>query len=131
MKDLGLSAGDLVEVENDNGATQAMVCPTPTARRKQAFMLFAYPMGAQGNVVAGGQRIDPSELQADLGQHSQACVGARAARDTSFKSWEFRSRETQALMRSRLYRGAPDGEPSRTRSTKVHQHILDFQKRVL
>ena len=50
MKDLGLSAGDLVEVYNDNGATQAMAYPTPTARRKQTFMLFAYPMGVQGNV---------------------------------------------------------------------------------
>ena len=47
MKDLGLSAGDLVEIHNDNGATQAMAYPTPTARRKQAFMLFAYPMGVR------------------------------------------------------------------------------------
>jgi arsenite oxidase large subunit len=54
MKDLGPSAGDLVEVYNDNGATQAMAYPAPTARRKQTFMLFAYPMGVQGNVVSPG-----------------------------------------------------------------------------
>ena len=54
MADLSLSAGDLVEVYNDNGSTQAMVNPTPTAKRKQTFMLFAYPTGPQGNVVSKG-----------------------------------------------------------------------------
>ena len=52
MKDLGLSPGDLVEVYNDNGATQAMAYPTPTAKHKQTFMLFAFPTGVQGNVVS-------------------------------------------------------------------------------
>ena len=54
MSELGLKSGDLVEVYNDNGSTQAMVYPTPTAKRKQTFMLFAYPMGVQGNVVSAG-----------------------------------------------------------------------------
>ena len=83
MKDLGLSAGDLVEVYNENGATQAMAYPTPTARRKQTFMLFAYPMGVQGNVVSPGvNELDHSELQADLGRHSQDFLRARRrARD--------------------------------------------------
>ena len=54
MQEAGLSAGDLVEVYNDNGATQAMAYPTPTARRKQTFMLFAFPTGVQGNVVSPG-----------------------------------------------------------------------------
>ena len=31
-----------------------MVYPTPTAKRKQTFMLFAYPTGVQGNVVSPG-----------------------------------------------------------------------------
>ena len=35
MKDLGLSEGDLVEVHNENGATQAMAYPTPD-RQTQA-----------------------------------------------------------------------------------------------
>ena len=32
MSALGLKEGDLVEVFNDNGSTQAMVYPTPTAK---------------------------------------------------------------------------------------------------
>ena len=54
MTALNLKPGDLVEVFNDNGATHAMAYPTPTAKSKQAFMLFAYPTGVQGNVVSAG-----------------------------------------------------------------------------
>ena len=36
------------------GSTQAIVYPTATAKRKQTFMLFAYPTGVQGNVVSAG-----------------------------------------------------------------------------
>ena len=54
MAELNIKAGDLVEVYNDNGSTQAVVYPTPTAKRKQTFMLFAYPTGVQGNVVSAG-----------------------------------------------------------------------------
>jgi arsenite oxidase large subunit len=48
MKQVGLGAGDLVEGYNDNGSIQAMVQPTPSAKRKQTFMLFAYPAGTMG-----------------------------------------------------------------------------------
>ena len=34
MTELGLKPGDLVEVYNDNGSTQAMAYPTPTAKRR-------------------------------------------------------------------------------------------------
>jgi len=54
MAELGVAEGDLVEVYNDAGSTQAMVYPTPTARRGETFMLFAYPTGVQGNVVNAG-----------------------------------------------------------------------------
>jgi arsenite oxidase large subunit len=54
MTELNVKAGDLVEVYNDNGSTQAVAYPTPTAKRKQTFMLFAYPTGVQGNVVSAG-----------------------------------------------------------------------------
>jgi arsenite oxidase large subunit len=54
MAELNVKAGDLVEVYNDNGSTQAVAYPTPTAKRKQTFMLFAYPTGVQGNVVSPG-----------------------------------------------------------------------------
>ena len=54
MAELKLKAGDLVEVYNDNGSTQAIVYPTETAKRRQTFMLFANPNGVQGNVVSPG-----------------------------------------------------------------------------
>src|SRR5688500_15946658 len=54
MAEAGLKEGDLVEVYNDAGATQAMVYPTPTARRGETFMMFGYPTGVQGNVVNAG-----------------------------------------------------------------------------
>ncbi|MEM7777522.1 MAG: arsenate reductase (azurin) large subunit [Pseudomonadota bacterium] len=54
MAELGVKQGDLVEVFNDDGATQAMVYPTPTAKEKETFMLFASPTGAQGNVINAG-----------------------------------------------------------------------------
>ena len=54
LADLGVKAGDLVEVWNDAGSTQALVRPTATAKRKETFMLFAYPSGVQGNVVNAG-----------------------------------------------------------------------------
>jgi arsenite oxidase large subunit len=52
MAELGLNAGDLVEVHNTNGSTQAIAQPTPTAKRNETFMLFGYPTGVQGNVVS-------------------------------------------------------------------------------
>jgi len=54
MSELGVGEGDLVEVYNENGSTQAIVYPTETAKPKQTFMLFAYPSGVQGNVVSAG-----------------------------------------------------------------------------
>ena len=54
MADIAVKAGDLVEIYNDNGSTQAMVYPTASARRKQTFMQFANASGVQGNVVSSG-----------------------------------------------------------------------------
>ena len=87
MQELGVSAGDLVEVYNDNGATQAMAYPTPTARRKQTFMLFAHPMGVQGNVVSRGvnELIIPNYKQT-WGNIRKIASAPGAARATSFKS---------------------------------------------
>ncbi|MBM9594745.1 hypothetical protein JM664_09550 [Rhodobacteraceae bacterium MCCB 386] len=53
MAGIGVAEGDLVEVWNDTGSTQAMAYPTPTARRGETFMLFGYPTGLQGNVING------------------------------------------------------------------------------
>jgi len=54
MGQIGVKEGDLVEVYNDDGATQAMAYPTVTAKKGETFMLFAFPTGVQGNVVNAG-----------------------------------------------------------------------------
>ena len=73
MDDLKLKPGDLVEVYNDNGSTQAMVYPTPTAKPKQTFMLFAQAERRSRQCrLARGERIRHSQLQANLGEHPEA-----------------------------------------------------------
>jgi len=88
--ELKLKQGDLVEIYNDNGSTQAMVYPTPTAKRKQAFMLFANPNGVQGNVVSPGvnELIIPNYKQtwAAIRKLADAPEGVR---HLSFKSLEY------------------------------------------
>ncbi|MGC1886195.1 MAG: molybdopterin dinucleotide binding domain-containing protein, partial [Stellaceae bacterium] len=90
MKELGLKAGDLVEVYNENGSTQAMAQPTPTAKRKQTFMLFAYPTGTMGNVVSKGvnELIIPNYKQtwANIRKIADA---PEVTRHLSFKSQEY------------------------------------------
>jgi arsenite oxidase large subunit len=90
MTDLKLKTGDLVEIYNDNGSTQAIVYPTATAKRKQTFMLFANPDGVQGNVVSAGvnELIIPNYKQtwAAIRKLSDA---PEAVRNLSFKSFEY------------------------------------------
>jgi arsenite oxidase large subunit len=90
MADIKVNAGDLVEVYNDNGSTQAMVYPTKTARPKETFMLFANPNGVQGNVVSPGvnELIIPNYKQtwAAIRKLSDA---PQNARQLSFKSLEY------------------------------------------
>jgi arsenite oxidase large subunit len=90
MKDLGLQPGDLVEVYNDNGSTQAMAYPTPTARPKQTFMLFAFPTGVQGNVVSKGvnELILPNYKQTWANIRKIASA-PEVTRQLSFKSQEY------------------------------------------
>lgn len=87
--ELGVGNGDLVEVYNSDGATQAMVYIEPTARRNKTFMLFGAPSGTQGNVINGGvnELILPNYKQtwADIRKIADA---SPAARRQSFKSWE-------------------------------------------
>ena len=90
MAELKLNQGDLVEVFNDVGATQAMVYPEPTARRKETFMLFGSPAGTQGNVVNSGvnELILPNYKQtwANIRKISDAPASVKKL---SFKSWEY------------------------------------------
>jgi arsenite oxidase large subunit len=92
MAELSLKNGDLVEVFNDNGSTQAMVYPTPTAKRKETFMLFAYPTGPQGNVVSKGvnELIIPNYKQtwANIRKIADA---PEVTKSLTFKSLEYRT----------------------------------------
>ncbi len=92
MASLGLKQGDLVEVYNDNGATQAMAYPTPSARPGETFMLFAYPTGVQGNVVSPGvnELIIPNYKQT-WGAIRKISDAPGVAAGVSFKSQEYRS----------------------------------------
>lgn len=90
MQELGVRPGDLVEVYNDNGSTQAMVYPTPTAKRKETFMLFAYPTGVQGNVVSKGvnEFVIPNYKQT-WGSIRKIADAPEVTRRLSFKSQEY------------------------------------------
>lgn len=92
MAGLGVKDGDLVEIYNDAGATQAMVYPTPTAKPGETFMLFGYPTGVQGNVVNAGvnELIIPNYKQTwgDIRKISDA---PRNVNHLSFKSKEYSS----------------------------------------
>jgi len=87
----GIAPGDLVEVFNDNGATQAMAYPTDTAKRGETFMLFGSPRGTQGNIVSEGvnELIIPVYKQtwADIRKISDTPL---VARGISFKSKEYK-----------------------------------------
>src|SRR5579863_1838861 len=90
MDDLKLKAGDLVEVYNDNGSTQAMAYPTPTAKPKQTFMLFAQANGVQGNVVSPGvnEFIIPNYKQT-WGAIRKIADAPEGVKHLSFKSFEY------------------------------------------
>jgi arsenite oxidase large subunit len=90
MAELGLSEGDLVEVYNDNGSTQAMAWPTPSAKPKESFMLFGYPMGVQGNGVSAGtnELVIPNYKQTWGAIRKISSIPGNAAHLT-FKSQEF------------------------------------------
>jgi arsenite oxidase large subunit len=92
MGELGLSQGDLVEVYNDNGSTQAMVYPTQTARRKETFMVFANPKGVQGDVVSKGV----NELVIPNYKQTWANIRKLSAAPESVKALTFKSQEYRA-----------------------------------
>jgi arsenite oxidase large subunit len=90
MASRGIKAGDLVEVFNDAGATQAMAYPTPSAKPGQTFMLFGYPTGAQGNVVNAGvnELIIPNYKQT-WGEVRKLADAPEAAKGVSFKDQHY------------------------------------------
>jgi arsenite oxidase large subunit len=90
MAELKLKQGDLVEVYNDNGSTQAMVYPNTTAKPKQTFMLFGFPTGVQGNVVSSGvnEFILPNYKQT-WGGIRKIADAPEGVKHLSFKSSEY------------------------------------------
>jgi arsenite oxidase large subunit len=92
MRELGVTAGDLVEVFNDDGSTQAMAYTTATAKKGQTFMLFAYPTGVQGNVINDGtnELILPNYKQtwANIRKLASAPDGVK---HLSFKSQQYKA----------------------------------------
>ncbi len=98
-----MKAGDLAEVYNDNGSTQAMVWPTPSAKRNQTFMLFAYPTGAVGNAVSKGvnELIIPNYKQT-WGNIRKLADAPEITRHLSFKSERVQSPDTPARAASWL-----------------------------
>jgi arsenite oxidase large subunit len=90
MASLGIKPGDMVEVYNDVGATQALAYPEPTARANETFMIFGAPSGTQGNVVNAGvnELILPNYKQtwANIRKISDAPASVRKM---SFKSWDY------------------------------------------
>ncbi len=89
MAELGIKAGDIIEVHNDVGATQALAYPEPTAKRNETFMIFGAPNGAQGNIVNAGvnELILPNYTHtwANIRKISDATPASAAV---SYKSWE-------------------------------------------
>ena len=90
MTELNVKQGDLVEVYNDNGSTQAIAYPTTTARPKQTFMLFANPNGVQGNVVSAGvnEFIIPNYKQT-WGAIRKIADAPEVVKSITFKSQEY------------------------------------------
>jgi arsenite oxidase large subunit len=92
MAELNLKQGDLVEVFNDNGSTQAMAYPTPTAKRKETFMLFAFPTGVQGNVTSKGvnELVIPNYKQT-WGNIRKIADAPEVTKSLTFKPLEYRT----------------------------------------
>jgi arsenite oxidase large subunit len=92
MAELGVGAGALVEIYNDNGATQGMVYPTKTARRGEVMMLFGSPAGSQGNVInAGVNELVLPDYKHSWGNIRKISDAPATVKGTSFKSKEFKA----------------------------------------
>ena len=90
MADMGAGAGDLVEIYNDNGATQAMAYPTPTARRGETLMVFGSPAGSQGNVINPGvNELVLPDYKHTWGNIRKIADAPESAKHVSFKSKEY------------------------------------------
>jgi len=92
MARLGIGAGDLIEIANENGATQGMAYPTDTARPGQVAMVFGSPAGSQGNVVNPGV----NELVLPNYKHTWGNIRKLADATPQAKAVSFKSKEYTA-----------------------------------
>ncbi|XOY55018.1 MAG: arsenate reductase (azurin) large subunit [Rhodobacterales bacterium] len=90
MERLGIGAGDLIEIANENGATQGMAYPTDTAKSGQVAMVFGSPAGSQGNVVNPGvNELVLPDYKHTWGNIRKIADAPPQARAVTFKSKEY------------------------------------------
>jgi len=90
MSRLGIGAGDLIEISNENGATQGMAYPTDTANPGQVAMVFGSPAGSQGNVVNPGvNELVLPDYKHTWGNIRKLADATPQAKAVSFKSKEY------------------------------------------
>jgi anaerobic selenocysteine-containing dehydrogenase len=78
MKELSLNAGDLVEVYNDNGSTQAMATAADGKAKAELYALRLSDRDDGKRRLQRRQRTHHPELQADLGQYPENRRRARS-----------------------------------------------------
>jgi arsenite oxidase large subunit len=92
MAELSISAGDLIEISNENGATQGMAYPTDTAKRGHVAMVFGSPAGSQGNVVNPGvNELVLPDYKHTWGNIRKVANATPRAKSVSFKSKEYKA----------------------------------------
>lgn len=91
MAELGIGAGDLIEIANENGATQGMAYPTDTAKRGHVAMVFGSPAGSQGNVVNPGvNELVLPDYKHTWGNIKKIANATPQSKAVSFKSKEYK-----------------------------------------
>ncbi len=55
--EMGIAAGDLIELKNDVGQVQAIAYPTDAVKPNHTFLIFGHPRGAAGDLVS--DHVDP------------------------------------------------------------------------
>lgn len=90
MARLGISAGDLIEISNGNGATEGMAYPVDTAKPGQIAMVFGSPAGSQGNVVSPGvNELVLPDYKHTWGNIRKLANATPRSKAVSFKSKEY------------------------------------------
>ncbi len=92
MAEMALNPGDLIEIHNENGATQGMAYPTDVTKRGHVAMVFGSPSGSQGNVVNPGvNELVLPDYKHTWGNIRKLADATPSARAVSFKSKEYTS----------------------------------------